>query len=176
MEFTILLAYLLCYYAILFLSENILPQNGRKSRLSGTKRRVFSQFGFLSQRGRALNRLWVAINLRLTNEKQLGANKFIVTKLKDWISSINKHYARPDLLVRGGNTIYRKKEKAFTWNKTFKTFFFDRPPTMTDTQRSWCGIPYTRQLFGEANITALAFCDVEWVEHYEGFKGYRFPS
>lgn len=123
MEFTILLAYLLCYYAILFLSENILPQNGRKSRLSGTKRRVFSQFGFLSQRGRALNRLWVAINLRLTNEKQLGANKFIVTKLKDWISSINKHYARPDLLVRGGNTINRKKEKAFTWNKTFKTFF-----------------------------------------------------
>ena len=41
-------------------------------------------------------------------------------------------------LVREGNTIKHKKEKALTANKIFcKTFFFsfDGPPTMTDPQR-----------------------------------------
>lgn len=32
----------------------------------------------------------MTINLRLTNEKQWDANKFIVARLNDWISSIKQ--------------------------------------------------------------------------------------
>lgn len=44
---------------------------------------------------------------------------------------------------------------------TYIFFPFDGPPTTTDTQRSRGGILCMRQLFGEANITALACCDAD---------------
>lgn len=134
-----------------------LPQNGRKSRLSGTKRRSLASYVSCPKGGVRLDRGLSGYQFTFDKRKIVGRKQVHCQKIER-LDFGHKGSTMRDLTSwpERGTQLSPRNGK-----RLLKTRRFDGPPTTTDIQRSRGGILCMRQLFGEANITALACCDAD---------------